>query len=225
MQNMLSHHRRLAHGLGGRPSLFCAALVAALLAPAIVTADEIEIGFMNAVYQDLDSNLQPIRQGSITIRVSSPEHRLTVHGNRLTLAANGDGSLDASMEVDFEGRGHLIADVESIGRFEDRVEAPRQTARAAGVVRLTRSGDNYLFTVVESDPSVGLEIKSGLTSQIVGACRVFAMLMSLPCDGLETSLSVIQVPMPEAGEQFQVRADLLSDEEKAFFEGFISSQR
>ena len=203
----------------------CAALVVALLAPAIVTAEEIEIGFMNDVYQDLDSNLQPIRQGSITIRVSSPEHRLTVHGNRLTLAANDDGSLDASMEVDFEGRGHLIADVENIGRFEDRVEAPRQTVRAAGVVRLTRSEGSYLFTVVESDPSVGLEIKSGLAGQIVSACRVFAMLMSLPCDGLETSLSVIQVPMPEPGEQFQVRADLLSDEEKAFFEGFLPDHR
>ncbi len=90
----------------------------------------IEIGFMNGVHEDLDSNLQPIRQGSITIRVSSPDHRLTVHGNRLTLEPRSDGSFDAVIEVDFEGRGHLIADVETIGRFEDRVQAPRQTARA-----------------------------------------------------------------------------------------------
>ncbi len=44
---------------------------------------------MNGVYEDLDSNLQPVRQGQVTIRVSSPDHRLTVHGNRLTLAPAG----------------------------------------------------------------------------------------------------------------------------------------
>ncbi len=210
------------------PSLyaFFALGLATFLAPIVVADDpeEIEIGFMNAVYEDLDSNLQPITQGGITIRVSSPEHRLTVHGNRLTLAANDDGSLDAVMEVDFEGGGHLIADVETIGRFEDRVTALRQTARAAGTVRLTRSGGNYLFTVVEADRSVGLEIDSGVARQVVGACRVFAVLMSLPCAGIEQSLRVIQVPMPAPGEQFQVPADLLSDGEKAFFDRFAANE-
>lgn len=197
-----------------------------LSVPVLANSDQpgIEVGFMNGVYEDLDSDLQPIRQGSITIRVSSPDHRLTVHGNRLTLDARPDGSLDASMEVDFEGRGHLIADVESIGRFEDRVWAPRQTARAAGTVRLTRAGDDYLFTVVEADPSVSLEIESGVANQVVGACRIFAMLMRLPCDGIKKSLSVINVPMPGPGEQFEVPADLLSDAEKAFLDRFATGE-
>ncbi len=198
--------------------------LAALPASVPAGADEIEVGFMNGVYEDLDSNLEPIRQGSITIRVSSPDHRLTVHGNRLTLTPGSDGSLDAAIEVDFEGRGHLIADVESIGRFEDRVQAPRQTARAAGTVRLTRADGNYLFMVVKADPSVGLEIKSGVANQVVGACRIFAMLMSLPCDGIEKSLSVVRVPMPGPGEQFQVPADLLSEAEKAFFDRLVTGE-
>lgn len=217
---MLKNRQNLKRILPGR-LLAYAALLAIHMAPA-VGAEEIEIGFMNAVYEDLDSNLQPIRQGSITIRISSPEHRLTVHGNRLTLTPDDSGSLAAVMEVDFEGQGHLIADVDSIGRFEDRVEVPRQTARAAGAVRMSRSEGKYLFTVVTADPSIGLEIKSGVTRQIVNSCRVFAMLMSLPCDGIEKSLSVIQVPMPKAGEQFQVRADLLTDEEKAFFDRLLA---
>ncbi len=199
--------------------------LAGFLAPIPAAADDpggIEIGFINGVYEDLGSNLQPIRQGSITIHVSSPDHRLTVHGNRLTLAPTGDGTLDAAIEVDFEGLGHLIADVETIGRFEDRVEAPRQTARAAGTVRLTRAADNYLFTVETADPSVRLEINSGVARQVVGACRIFAMIMSLPCGGLEKSLSAVNVPMPAPGEQLQVRADLLSDEEKAFLDRFVS---
>ena len=37
------------------------------LATGAVCADEIEVGFMNGVYQDLDSDLQPIRQGGIVI--------------------------------------------------------------------------------------------------------------------------------------------------------------
>ncbi len=210
-----------------QPDAFFAIVFVGFLVSVPLVADDtpgIEIGFMNGVHEDLDSNLQPIRQGSITIRVSSPDHRLTVHGNRLTLTPNADGSLDAVIEVDFEGRGHLIADVETIGRFEDRVQAPRQTARAEGTVRLTRAGDDYLFTVEQADRFVGLEINSGVAGQVVGACRVFAMLMSLPCDGLEKSLSVVNVPMPGPGEQFQVPADLLSDEEKAFFDRFASDE-
>ncbi len=189
-------------------------------------ASGIEIAFVNGVYEDLDSNLRPIRQGSITIRVSSPEHRLTVHGNRLSLAPNGDGTLGAVMTVEFEGNGHLIADVEGIGRFEDLVEAPRQRARAAGSVRLSRAGGNYIFTVEAADPSVRLEIESGVARQVVGACRTLALLpfVRLPCGGLEKSLQAVDVPMPGPGEQFQVPADLLSNQEKIFLDRYVSAE-
>ncbi len=199
-------------------------------APVSTAADDptsgIEIDFVNGVYEDLDSNLQPIRQGSITINVSSPEHRLTVHGNRLSLEPNGDGTLAAVIEVEFEGRGHLIADVEGIGRFEDNVEAPRQTARAAGTVGLTRAAGGYLFTVEAADPSVRLEIVSGVASQVVGACRTLALLpfVRLPCGGLEKSLQAVDVPMPGPGEQIQVRADLLTDEERAFLDRHVADR-
>ena len=46
--------------------------------------------------------------------------------------------------------------------------------------------------------------------------------MNLPCDGIERSLAVVNVPMPEPGEQIPVRADLLSEEEKAFLDRFVS---
>lgn len=187
-------------------------------------AGGLEIGFVNGAYENLDTAPQPIRQGGVTIRLSSPEHRFTVHGNRLTLAANGDGTVDAAMEVDFEGGGQLIADVESIGRFEDRVAVPRQTARAAGTLRLARDADSYLFTIVTADPSVRLTIHSGLAGQVVGACRVFALLMSLPCDGLEQSLAAVHVPIPGPGEQVRVRADLLSDEERGFLDRFVAAE-
>ncbi len=198
--------------------------LAALLAPAAAADDGIEIGFMNGVHEDLDANLRPIRQGSITIRVSSPDHRLTVHGNRLTLEPRSDGTLEAKIEVDFEGRGHLIADVESVGRFEDQVQAPRQTARTDGIVRLTRAGDGYVFTVERADRSVPLEIDSGVARQVVSACRMVAVFLNLPCQSIESALSVIRVPMPGEGEQIQVPASLLSDDEKAYLDRFVADE-
>ncbi len=207
-------------------ALLRAAVATGLICWAMpAAADDVagtEIAFMNGVYEDLDSNLQPIQQGSITIRVSSPNHQLTVHDNRLILTPAGDGTLTATMEADFEGRGQLIADVDSLGRFQDHVEAPRQRARVAGTVRLERAAGNYLFTVVSADPYARLEIKSGVARQVVGACRVFALLMNLPCDAIARSLSVVQVPMPEPGEQIELRADLLTGAEKAYLDRFVS---
>ena len=200
------------------------ALLSAPLPAAAEGPAEIGIGFANGNYENLDADLEPIRQGSLTIRVSSPRHRLTVHGNRLTLAPRGDGTLDAAIEIDFEGHGDLIADVERVGRFEDRVAAPRQSARAAGVVRLSRAGGNYVFTVVSADPSARLTIASGIASQVVGACRAFSIFLRLPCGGLEQALSVVDVPMPGPGEQLVLRADLLSGGEKAFLDRFVSAE-
>lgn len=200
------------------------ALGTAAAAAAAEPGAEIEIGFFNGVYEDLDSRLEPIETGGLTIRVSSPEHRLTVHANRLTLTPAAGGTLAAAIAVDFEGTGHLIADVERLGRFEDDVEAPRQTARAAGTVRLTRSDAGYVFTVVTADPSVRLEIRSAVSRQLGGACRAVAMIpfVSLPCDGIEAALSAINVPAPGPGARFLLPAGELSAEEKAFFDRFAS---
>ncbi|MEM7587545.1 MAG: hypothetical protein AAF560_29425 [Acidobacteriota bacterium] len=142
-------------------------------------ADEpatLELSYLNGVYRDLDANLQPIRQGGIVILVSSPEHRLEVHGNRLSFRANGDGTVDAEMEVDFEGGGELIADVQGIGRFTDRVVAARQTARAAGTVRLAHAEGGYELTVVDAEPSTELRIRSQLADQVVGVCEAAALI-------------------------------------------------
>lgn len=216
--------------VGRFPSSHCflVAWVAVLAAAGPVFAGgspgEIEIGFVNGVYEDLDTGLVPIQQGMVTIRVSSPEHRLEVHGNRLTLKPQEDGTFAATMEVDFEGAGHLIADVEGIGRFDDDVEAPRQKANASGTVRLARSEVGYLFTVETAEPFVRLEISSGVSRQIGGACRALTRIpfVSLPCAGLEAALSAVSVPMPGPGAQFLLPEAELSGEEKAFFDRFAS---
>lgn len=219
MKRTPASHPALAAG-----AWLCAAALG--LAVASAAASEpgpgIEVGFVNGVYEDLDAGIQPIRQGAVTVHLSSPEHRLTVHGNRLTLVPNADGTVSATLAVDFEGAGHLIADVDGIGRFEDDVAASRQTARAAGTVRIERKESGYLVTVVDADPNVRLEITSGIARRLGGACRAVAMLpfVVLPCGGLEAALSSVDVPMPGPGAQFLVPADRLGAEETAYFDRF-----
>ncbi len=184
----------------------------------------IEVGFVNGDYENLDSDLQPIRRGSLTIRVSSPEHRLTVHGNRLSLVRDAGGTVWAGMEVDFEGAGDLIADVDGIGRFTDVVKVPRQTVRAEGTVRIASTEGGYLVTIVSADRFVRMDIESGIAREMVDTCRALAMLpfISLPCGSLETALATVTVPMPGPGEQFPVRATDLTEAERAFFDRFLT---
>ena len=206
-------------------ALVTAALQGFGLAAEVPSEVEVELSSLNGVYEDLDSNLEPIRQGSLTIRVSSPEHRLTVHGNRLQLSTRGDGTVDAAIEVNFEGHGQLIADVDGFGRFTDLVDAPRQTVLARGNVRLARAADGYLFTVVSADPTVQLEVKSGVAGQIVSACRAASMIpfVNLPCDGLETALGYVNVPMPPAGQQFLLPAAEMTAAEQAILDRFATT--
>ncbi len=186
----------------------------------------LELDYLNGVYEDLDSNLEPVRQGSLTIQFSSPEHRLTVHGNQLRLTAQGEGRVLAAFAVDFEGGGQLIADVSGIGRFTDRVEAPRQRVKVHGTVRIARRQGGYLFTVESADPAVELEIQSGVADQIISACRAAAMIpfINLPCGGLETALAFISIPMPGPGEQFLLPSENLTADEAAFFDRFATTE-
>lgn len=191
-------------------------------------ADEIEIDFMNAVYTDLDSGIQPVQRGTLTIHISSPRHELIVHGNRLSLSSNGDGTLDATLSVDFEGEGDLVAELESHGmrnKFDDQVAAPRQTVTVSGIARLEHAEDGYLMTVVEAPPSVDLEIRSDMAGDLVGLCKVFEKIPLIPvdCTGIETALTVVTAPLPGPGEQFVVPADQLTRDEKAYFDRFVSS--
>ena len=107
-------------------------------------ANEIEIDFMNGVYTDLDSNIQPVQRGALTIHISSPEHQLTVHGNRLRLGANDDGTVHATLEVDFLGQ----CASESLGT--------EYWSSSGGQVDYTRgvlfSEDGQSFIVLHSTP-------------------------------------------------------------------------
>ena len=202
-------------------------LLALVLSPRTAAGEDgIEIDFLNGVYTDLGRDIQPVERGAMTLYITSPEHRLTVHGNRLLLSANDDGTVGATVEVEFEGEGHLVVEVRTGGvgnEFEDNVAAPRQTVSVSGTARLERTGEGYLMTVVDGQESVELEIRSDLATRLVLLCRTFERLplIRVNCAGIENALAVVTVPLPEPGEQFLVPAEKLTEDERAYFDSFV----
>ncbi len=184
---------------------------------------EIELASLNGTYTGLDSDLAPIEEGPLTIRLSSPEHEVVVHGNLVSLQRNHRGHLDVEVEIELEGTGRLVADVVGAGvqnRFTDDVEGPRQTVRVRGEVDLERAADGYRFTVVRPGPAAALAIESRVAGQIVGVCRALALVpfLDLGCDRLAAGLSVVRIPLPERGTVLLLPAAGLTDEERAFFD-------
>lgn len=207
--------------------LFAASALASSVASAAAAApptERLEIHSLNGVYNDLGSELRPVQRGTLELRVGSPEHRLTVHGNTLTLAdEDGDGVVDMELEIDFEGEGLLTIELVATGtRFEDRVAAPRQTVRMAGRARLARVDGGFDLTVVEAPASVGLRIESGLADKLVGVCKSFAALFAADCDGFAKALAVANVPMPQPGESFFLDDTRLTQQERKALERFAS---
>jgi hypothetical protein len=187
------------------------------------TSDSIELSFVNGQYRDLATDIAPIQQGPLLIRISSPEHEMTVHGNRLRMRPESGGVAMAEITVDLEGYGQLIADLEGLGggnSFKDRVDVERQTLEVAGRVRLQRVEHGFLLTVVQLPESVQLRIQSGVGEQIVGICTSLDKLplLSLDCAGMAEALAIAAVPLPGPGETYLLEDDRLSPEDRAFFQ-------
>lgn len=204
-----------------------AAQVASNAAPRGGADDGIEMTFLNAVYKDLDGGLEPITQGPLTIRFSSPEHRLEVFRNRLWLRPAANGRIAVAAEVEFEGGGQLLADIEGAGvvqRFEDLVNAPRQTVFAQGEVTIDRQDDGYLFTVASRDGFVRVDVESGFAQQIQSLCGAMALMpmFSIDCAPLASALTRVGVPLPPEGTRMFLPSAWLTAEERQYLDTVLT---
>ena len=199
--------------------------------PAVAQAEThgTELTRFNGTYQDLATDLEPIRQGGLEIHITSPRHLLTIHANRVEVTPTGRGTFEIAFEADFDGEGDLIADVAASRgpstRFTDEVSAQRQRARAVGEVTVETHERGFLITMVEPGPAAQVEIESALVRQVVGLCGVFSLLpmMALDCEGLGKAMARIRVPLPEAGSQFVLPVEYLTEEERGFFDRLVSA--
>jgi hypothetical protein len=190
----------------------------------VVVEDGVQLALLNGVYEDLDSGLEPVTQGPLTLRFSSPKHRLEVFANRLWLrpgAAPGQYRIEA--ELEFGGSGQLWAEVQGIGmtqRFQDLVIAPRQTVRATGEVAVEAQDDGYHLTILSRQEVVRVQVESGFAQQIGSLCATLALMpmLSLDCAPLAAALKNVGIPLPPVGQRMFLPFDLLTPDERSYLQ-------
>lgn len=208
------------------PGRVCAAAPAervvagASLAPAVF-----EFPSLNRAYRMDDSAVAPVRQGPVTIFLSSPRNSFVLKAHSVTLLPLGDGTYRASVGVDFLGSGDLVADLVTqagtSSRLEDLVVMPRQQVRLDGRVRFARVAEGWDVTALSLPRQVEIGIQSRLVGNLVTLCGQMAVFLGLDCDGLDRSLSRVEVPLPEPGSVFFLPAGELTPAEAAAFDAFL----
>jgi hypothetical protein len=211
------------------PRPLAAALAALLALPAL--ADEpssdggIEIGYLNRTWTDLGTEGIPVEEGPLTVRLRSPENRVTVYRNRLVLAGRPGSDPDARVEAEFEGEGRLVADVGG-GRFattfNDRVRAPRQRVSVKGRARITRDAKAYHVTLVDGPESAPVKIHSEAIGEVLRFCGDVGWLAALDCERLRASLSTVRVPLGDRGRTLSLPRESLGAQERAYLDRFLA---
>lgn len=184
----------------------------------------LELSRLNGVHTNLAPDVAPIERGPVTIRVSSPSHRLAVHGNKLSLQPRDDGQIDAAFSVTFEGEGHLVAELDAgmSSRFEDEVQVPHQTLDIAGTIRLRQAEGGFDIILEDMPEAVEIAIESRALGQLVDLCGGLARVFPLQCDDLARELSNARIPMPPPGESVFLPDAYLTDDERRTLARLVS---
>lgn len=192
---------------------------------AASTPARFEFASLNRTYHLKDSDLAPVRQGPVTIHLSSPRNALVLKDHSVTLTPLGDGTFRASVGIDLLGSGDLVAnlvtDAGTSSRLEDLVVVPRQTVRLDGRVRFARVPGGWDVTALALPEEVRISIQSRLAGSLVTLCGQMAVFLGLDCDGLDRSLSRAEVPLPGPGSVFFLPEDDLTAAEAATLDAYL----
>ena len=187
----------------------------------------LEFGSLNGTYRFDDAEIEPVRQGPVTIHLSAPRSSLVLQEHRVTLDPLGDGTHRAAVSLRLLGRGDLVADLVTpaggSSRLEDLVVLPRQTVDVEGRVRFQRVPGGWDVTALALPEAVEVDIQSRLAGSLVTLCSQLAVFLGMDCDGLDRSLSRVEVPLPPPGTVFHLPAGDLTAEEVARLEGYLGS--
>lgn len=191
-------------------------------------AEDFSFAPLNRTYRDLVSDFAPLRQGPITLTLSSPNQTLTVQRHVARLLRQADGTFEGRLEIDLEGKGWLIGDVDWSGtgtRFQDELRLLSQTVALTGRASIQRSPGGFTLKTLALPSTVKLKIASNLATEIVTWCDRAAILpwSGLDCRGLERSLTEVSVPLPPPGETYFLSDADLGPEGRARFEAFLKA--
>jgi len=190
---------------------------------------EFTFPLFNDTYQENGAVMAPVVQGGMTVRLSSPENRLTLRTHRVTLTPLSDGTHRAEFVADFAGRGRVVAHV-SVGggpptRLEDEVVVPPQTRTVVGRVLLARGTGAYEITPVELPERVPIAIESQLGGSFAALCDSLALMIQLDCRGVRGMLSTAQVPLPGPGETYLLLDERLTPEDRRRLDEYLAAFR
>lgn len=182
---------------------------------------------LNRSYRMDDSEMRPVEQGPVTIHLASPRNSLVLKDHSVALTPLGDGTHETSIVLDFLGSGDLVADLVTEGgtssRLDDLVIVPRQAVRLDGRVRFARVPGGWDVTALRLPKVVPISIQSRLVGNLVTMCGQMGVFLGLDCDGLDRSLSRIEVPMPEAGSVFFLPEEELTTDEARALDAFLGT--
>lgn len=184
---------------------------------------------LNKAYSNLAPAAETIEEGPLTITLQSPRQVLYLRQNRLSLAARGDGTHDAELEVNFVGKGWLVADV-AVGdgeatRLEDELLLPIQRHVLRARVELARVDGGYTILARELPPSVPVAIESKLITQVLEWCNRLAFLPGTrgACDSLDESLSTVAVPLPATTSPYYLSDAELRPEDRERLDAYLAA--
>ncbi len=185
---------------------------------------------LDKTYTNLAGDIEPIVQGPLTVRPSSPKNSLTLKENRLRLRPTGDGTFVGRLELDVFGKGWLVADVEAGGmetRFQDELMVPPQTLALDGKVKLERVDGGYRATALETPRSVEVVLQSKLVSGLLTWCDTASAVpfAGINCTGLERSLTHVALPLPGPGATYFLGDADLTAAERAELDGLLATGR
>ena len=225
---MTPRQRLLALSLGvviaSSPRSAPAATDTAASAPA--AARQFTLSKLNRTYKDLVSDFAPIQQSGMTLTLSSPSQTVQVKDNSATLAARPDGTYDATITLEFLGKGLLTGDIEWAGqgtRLQDELIVPQQRITLPGRVRVKPAATGYELTTLTLPAELELVVKSQMAGNFVTWCERLALVpfTNLDCTGLERSMSAVKVPLPAAGETYLLPYEELGEEERRAIDEYL----
>jgi len=202
-------------------------LLAGLLAAPVVAEEWTELRFerLDRAYHNLATDFSPVERGVFVVTLSSPENVLVLRRHLVRLRPVDGGRYRAELELEIEGSGRVVADVEvgdSSSRFVDDILVPPQRFVVPGEVALEIRPSGLAITLVEIPPAVAVTIESGLGRQFGTACAAIPLL---PCAGMEELFGRLRVPLPAAGTTFILPRSEVEEEEWGVVVGLLDRGR
>jgi hypothetical protein len=203
-----------------RRAVFVLAL--ALSASAVLLGaaapDAMRFGKLNRTYADFVPAFEEYVQGGIRVRLSSPKQALVLRDNRVRLTPEAGGLFAGAVELDVQGKGTLVADLDFgplAERLTEEVIVPPQTIQVAGKVRLRRVAGGYEIVPVELPASIAVAIQSPRVNTILTLCDQAALLSlgSIQCAGLDRAMTRPSIPLP-SGQSFTLHDADLDDADR-----------